>query len=216
MKNKILTILCIFIIFSVLFINNNIFATNNWQSPYDIQDMDFTYKEYFIADACISRNISSFARYLVVIASNSESALDNTTFYTNNTSQHRLSSIVVGSETVHLFVYKLQSDNTWGDGSYKTLNPGADHEVLYGNLSGDYQVFTYIAASKDIIYYPDKSVFFQQTPVTGTLAPILGEVEMVETTMREILILVPIMIVLIASYLGLRKGLALLKTLRKM
>ena len=59
-------------------------------------------------------------------------------------------------------------------------------------------------------------IFFQPTPVTGTLAPILGKVEMKEPMMKEILTLVPIMIILIVSYLALRKGLTFIKTLRKM
>ncbi len=209
---KKITIIFSLVLLSLFSFTLSCFATNDWQKPSDIPDLDFTYMEYYVADACLSRDISSFARYLVVIASNSESALDNTTFYTNNTSQHRLSSIVVGSEFVDLFVYKLQADNTWGEGSYKRLSPGADHEVLYGNLSGDYQVFTYIASTKDIIYYPDKSVFFQAPVQEITLAQVLEQnspIQIFKSQMKNVLVSLTVFLV---GFVAFWKAWAWLKT----
>lgn len=89
--------------------------------------------------------------------------------------------------------------------------------VEFRQYSGKDVLFQdYIIDSYKDVLYSDGTIFFQKTPVTATLAPILEKVEMTEPTMKEILTLVPIMIILIASYLGLRKGLTLLKILRKM
>ena len=198
MKNKFLTILCVLILISLIFINI-CFA----YSP----DEPITLPDEGTINIIKNREEYLSGNYNVVFAYSYSDPSKNFMFfypknssvsplvtYNNNNSCYQL---YLGNEDEHLSIivvennYKvtIRTDSIWFDST----------TIFWADTN---------------IYMEDGTLFFQHPPVIlGIIAPKLEAVKM--NPLKEILILVPIMIILIASYLGLRKGLTFIKTLRK-
>lgn len=85
-----------------------------------------------------------------------------------------------------------------GQGSYNQVYAHADGKPnIYSNRD------VYSGASKDVVFF--------QAPPQGILAPIVEGTKM-ETTLQEVIHLLPLIIVVVVSFLGLRKA---LRTLSK-
>lgn len=109
-----------------------------------------------------------------------------------------------------LYVYSLNSD-----GSISFIGSTGSEG------SNDYIIDKVIYSSTDIYYLDNKgtSLFFQQTPketVTSIylseLTPLL-KVEEMEKTNLQIRVIIPLIIVVVVSFLGLRKALQMLSTI---
>ena len=209
MKNKILSIAIIFIILSFIFINNNVFAVTydlsdyenyvdgkNWVICYDIEEDKFvlitTSSKYLYGNSIMQ---DEEGKYYISYSTLSSDYLDTDPWG------------LPGQISIYNFDYTTSTFN------FSSNTSQLEHK-------NDYYI---IACNCTIYNATDNSIFFPPTPIPlvenirqMVLVKKLEEVEMMEPTMREILTLAPIMIILIASYLGLRKGLTLLKTLRKM
>lgn len=89
--------------------------------------------------------------------------------------------------------------NDEGQGSYNQVYAHADGKPnIYSNRD------VYLGASRDTIFF--------QAPPQGMLAPIVEGTKM-ETTLQEVIHLLPLIIVVVVSFLGLRKALRMLSTL---
>lgn len=69
-----------------------------------------------------------------------------------------------------------------------------------------------IYSNRDVYFGASKDVVFFHVPPQGILAPIVEGTKM-ETTLQEVIHLLPLIIVVVVSFLGLRKALQMLSTL---
>lgn len=116
-----------------------------------------------------------------------------------------------------LFEYDIETGATTTEATgLVTVKYGSAKEVWLGFKKDDF-----VSVYKTTDVYTDKtytelsnSSFFQQPPV-GVLAPIVEEVPL-EETIKEIVGILPIVLITLVGLIGLRKGLALLsQTLHK-
>ena len=209
MKNKILILSMIFMLFSFIFINNIVFATESTPNTLILNilidsinnDIDYSTGNY---DLLICSTNTGYVAYILTKP-------EGFNYWTNN-----------GRDTFGA-VNSIPQDVPF---NCKHINFDAS-----GNITntGTFLSVTYVKANTaNILYstfdmYGDKGcteIFFQRAPVMEqekTLGVVAQKMETVEMNpLKEILILVPIMIILLTSYLGLRKGLVFIKMLRKM
>ena len=195
MKSKILILSIVFILISFIFINNSVFANSFSISDEKRNTIEKLMEEYTDCNSWVSvdyRNQSS------ILLFNCPEGVD---VFANGTIMQTCDGSII---KWYCFWYYPETDT---------------YDLFWSGDSIGHGEFNLTTLYSNRTIYTDKEkteIFFQPTPVTGTLVPILEKVEMKEPMMKEILTLVPIMIILIVSYLALRKGLAFIKTLRKM
>lgn len=114
----------------------------------------------------------------------------------------------------------LHFDITCVDEIITEVSSVSDYGYVYGNTGVMHLHSDDIDGVRHIeLYFPDKiytgenhdEVFFWGTP-QGRLAPIMSQVEM-KTVLLEIIKVLPMILVVVVSFLGLRKALRMLSTL---
>ena len=196
MKRKFLYLLIVFLL-CVLFFTSNVFAFDyedfygNKKSVPDIPDSIDISKGYIIKP-----NGGSWSYFFTCVSDNCYAFLNN-------------------NKTFHLFgtykVYRMSngSYNYEGTSTYNSTTATSQNNV------GELNQFTY----STVPVYKDsskKEIFFQVAPPTA-----LAKVMMVETkkqpqmVMKEIVGVLPLILVVVVSLLGLRKGLTALLTFLK-
>ncbi len=210
MKNKIISILCFFILISFLFINNSVFAGENTITEDALNSiLNFVYNNQYYLDG--------YTNVYIAPAYSTSYAFDVILVPNNDTGKYHLAKgdrllfIVDGNVTAYTSIrYGFYSDGTIRESFVDSPvidTSGTQCRAAY--LTPLYSTFDIYNDGNDT------EIFFQKTPVQlGVVAQKLEGVKM--NPLKEMLTLVPIMIILIVSYLGLRKGLTLLKKLRKM
>lgn len=223
MKNKILPIFCLFILFNFVFINNIAFAytptenivciePTNTYLPTALEELQKTYPEedyYYTYGYAYA-----FRCYALCFFEKQYLKITPYIYYSDYTYEtHDYYNVKVSNDgtDVPVIIYNVY-DNYYSF----YCNSTYDDFVSAFSIPIDSTDGVEFTANFNIYTNSSYTGFFFNTPVTGTLAPILEKVEMMEPTMKEILILVPTILILIASYLGLRKGLTFIKTLKKM
>ena len=98
---------------------------------------------------------------------------------------------------------------SWGSHSINQDASGAG----FSNFNIDNNASRYVVYSTSDIYVDDtNTVFFYRTPV-GIIAPLVDRKMMQETTLQEVVIILPMILVVVVSLVGLRKALAMLFSL---
>lgn len=203
MKKRSFLIVCIFLLI-ILFFTSNVFAS------YDVvqDDKTFTFPDYAESRYWVLVEYSGYYRLIVgdtpyfVLYQNS-SYSPHTTYICNVTAEEYVNSSDFMKRRGTLRTYAITVDTTVFTDKYND-----DNGMYVGSTSSVDDVIILACSTNSKVYY-EGNVFFQVTPPT-TLAEIM-EVEKTEKrTMQEIVGLLPLILVVVVSFLGLRKALRML------
>lgn len=197
LNNKKISICLIFIIIFVFLLNSISFASNDYYTDKDRQDLFYMSLDY------MNSNNYSYKEYVVFEGPNYISIIflmpENDVAYINEW--------VDGNEyfnTNYCYIFEFVN----GGGFTDTTEPS----IKYNSTPRDtYKANTIINSSFNICYN-DGTLFFQLAPFPlGVLAPIVEKVE-TKATVTEMIQVIPLIIVVLVCLVGLRKGLKILST----
>lgn len=199
LKNKkILIILLLSII--LLGISTSCFAIDNINNSYSESDL---YNCFVVADKYMKDNNIIYYDYFVGYEGNIENGTVNVLF-------------IINSDYV-CYAEPGSNGRICSNHTYLIQFSGTRNFEISNLVLTDYSATTKWNLSKDLkyssfpIYYNDGSLFFPLTPLKR-MAPIVAQVEMGEI-MKEIIKILPLILVVVVSLVGLRKALKMLSTL---
>lgn len=190
MKNKIFPIICMFVLIISVF-TNSVFASSYNASngkSYDLPEFTDEMKKYDKYLIFVENDGKHFGLYFLV---------DDDGYFFNNSSG--------------IYCHgRLLICSTDGDGYY-----GSRYEVepgTVGKIGGSITGSSTFISSVDIYTDVNKSDVFFQKPLVPVLVGIMDREKAEKMTVQEILGVLPLTIVVVVSFLGLRKALRMLVT----
>lgn len=190
MKNKIFPIICMFVLIISVF-TNSVFASSYNASngkSYDLPEFTDEMKKYDKYLIFVENDGKHFGLYFLV---------DDDGYFFNNSSG--------------IYCHgRLLICSTDGDGYY-----GSRYEIepgTVGKIGGSINGSSTFISSVDIYTDVNKSDVFFQKPLVPVLVGIMDREKAEKMTVQEILGVLPLIIVVVVSFLGLRKALRMLVT----
>lgn len=198
LKNKKIFLISLVFLFFI-FLNSNCFAYTDTEG-YSNEDM---YNMFTSVKEELEKNNTSYYDYVIVSHCKNDGEIDNSVeIYMFLNSQY---NCVVGDKDGTL---RLNANYCniycFSNGSFSySVVPQKSYSLFYGKACD-------IKYSSFLIKKQDGTDFFPQTPLTR-LVPVVKQVEMGET-MKQIIQLLPMILVVLVSCLGLHKALQMLLT----
>lgn len=196
MTNKKIIFIILFAILLFLLGCSSVFASTSLKDPdgttYILPDLpaEFEGYNYFITKceryntyALFCVKDDAFDKFIYDKISNSLNAVD-----------------VSGNQCSDIYLAEtgtLENPVSWTIKKWGALQPANNHQIIYSNFD---------------IYNSDGTVFFQPAPLTqGIVAQQVEQIKMTQI-LQEIITLLPLILVVMVSLVGLRKGLKMLET----
>lgn len=197
-KNKKILIILFFSIVFLLFINSNVFATSSDNENY-VVDCFYSAKKY------MNDNNITYYDYIVFHPSDN---LSDVAVYMFNSPDDKFSAINYQGNTC-----------LYGKGCYIFIFYNYDSSVFDVNRSNNSN--TIFGVVSDVVYSSysicnsEGTVFFPVTPLTRLVPVVRMEAPKMGEVLQEIIRILPMTLVVVVSFLGLRKAWNFLVTLLK-